>query len=157
MSFAFKRHNSGDDDSGSFRPQLTSLVDVMTILLVFLIKSFSVEGNLDTPARDLELPVSVSEKPPEPRFAFAVTRNAIVFESEIIASLESVEQSDSMNVAPLATWIESRKVKMGITGPLHDLVIHVDREVEFSIVKKVLYTCSMAGFKDYSIMAISEK
>jgi hypothetical protein len=44
---------------GTFRPQLTSLIDVMTILLVFLIKSFSVDGNLITPSDDLILPVPV--------------------------------------------------------------------------------------------------
>ncbi len=51
-----------DNEEAIFKPQLTSLIDVMTILLVFLIKSFSVSGNLVTPSKDLVLPTSDSKK-----------------------------------------------------------------------------------------------
>lgn len=59
---------------GTVRPQLTSLVDVMTILLVFLIKSFSSEGSLVTPAADLVLPVSTSEETPRVRSSIEITK-----------------------------------------------------------------------------------
>ncbi len=99
------RQTGGD---GSFRPQLTSLIDVMTILLVFLIKSFSVEGNLVTPAPDLELPVSSSVETPKPLPSIEITRSAVMSEGEVIAPISEFAVSDSLLVPPLYEWSEAR-------------------------------------------------
>ena len=45
--------------------QLTSLIDIMTILLVFLLKSYSAEGEIFTPSKGLVLPQSTAKKSPE--------------------------------------------------------------------------------------------
>ena len=68
----------GNADTGTFRPQLTSLVDVMAIILVFLIKTFSTEGNIITPSSDLELPVSTAIKQPTPRWSIEIARDFIL-------------------------------------------------------------------------------
>ena len=44
----------GAEGSKSFKPQLTSLVDVMTILLIYLLKSFSSKANSNR-TKDLQL------------------------------------------------------------------------------------------------------
>jgi biopolymer transport protein ExbD len=56
------------------KPQLTSLIDVMTILLVFLLKSFSVEGNLISVSTDMNLAESTSRKAPVGRMYSASLR-----------------------------------------------------------------------------------
>jgi len=48
-----RRPTAGGHSNGVAKPQLTSLVDMLTILLVFLLKSFSVEGYLVSAATDL--------------------------------------------------------------------------------------------------------
>ena len=154
MKLLRKEDMEGSD--GTFRPQLTSLVDVMTILLVFLIKSFSVEGNLITPAADLQLPVSISEEPVKPRFTFSVTENNISFEGEIIASTASFEKNDTLNIAHLYDWIINRKSALADTSVLKEVMIQADKELEFNVIKRVMYTCNRAGFKEYSVMVDSE-
>ena len=44
----------GNADTGTFRAQPTSLVDVMAIILIFLIKTFLTEGIILTPSSDLD-------------------------------------------------------------------------------------------------------
>ena len=44
--------------------QITSMMDMFTIILVFLLKSFSAEGSLLTNADNLVLPNSQSKKKP---------------------------------------------------------------------------------------------
>ena len=149
--------NERDGTEGTFRPQLTSLVDVMTILLVFLIKSFSVEGNLVTPSEDLALPVSTSLKPPQPRCAVEITRTAVMAEGQALATLESMATSDSLLVPALYSWMLLQRSKCVDSLKPPEVMIQCDREVEFEYVKKVMFTCSKAGFIDYSVLVLQEE
>ncbi|MBD3241437.1 MAG: hypothetical protein GF331_12685 [Chitinivibrionales bacterium] len=143
--------------SGTFRPQLTSLVDVMTILLVFLIKSFSVEGNLVTPSPDLQLPLSTSEKPPRRVSTIEITRSAVASEGTIIAPLESFADQDSLIVPPLLEWMRMERAKSEDTAKAQEVLIQSDKEIPFNIVKRVMYTCSKAGFNDFSVLVLEEE
>jgi biopolymer transport protein ExbD len=141
----------------TFRPQLTSLVDVMTILLVFLIKSFSVEGNLITPADDLQLPVSTSEKPPNPSSSIEITKTAIIADGHTIITINKIIQSDSLLIVPLFNWMKVERSRSTDISTVPKVLIQCDREIEFSIVKKVMFSCSKAGFSDFSVLVIQEE
>ena len=56
-----KMHKYGKDVPFS----LTSMMDMMTIILVFLIKNVDTEGQLITQAQNLVLPVSTSKVQPK--------------------------------------------------------------------------------------------
>lgn len=144
------------EEQGTFRPQLTSLIDVMTILLVFLIKSFSVEGNLVTPSKDLELPISTSRKPPTPEYTIEITRNEVIAEGNRIVSLEQIGSSDSLLIKPLYEWMKNEYEKLDSTVNA-ELLLQCDRELLFSYVKKVMYSCSKAGFSEFSVLVIQEQ
>lgn len=154
-SFVQKHKTPGVD--GTFRPQLTSLIDVMTILLVFLIKSFSVEGNLVTPSRDLELPVSTSEKPPKPMCSIEISKSAVLSEGEIIAEIDDFKNSDSLLIPLLHDWMLFQKAKCVDQKRAKEVIIQSDRDIEFNVVKRVMYTCSKAGFSDFSVLVLEEE
>ena len=147
-----------DADPGNevFRPQLTSLVDVMTILLVFLIKSFSVEGNLVTPSQDLLLPVSVSVQPPRVRSSIEITKNEILSDGNSLVLLKDVVSSDSLLIEPLFKWMRAQRSKYNDSTGVPEILIQCDREIEFLIVKKAMYSCTKAGFSDFLVLVIQE-
>jgi biopolymer transport protein ExbD len=142
---------------GTFRPQLTSLIDVMTILLVFLIKNMAVEGQLITPSDDLELPVSSSEQPPRPAFMVEITKTAVVVAGEVLAETGAIAGADSLMIPPLYTWIAAVQQMKADSALEREVLIQCDREVEFDIVKRVMFTCSKAGFSDFSVLALEEE
>lgn len=144
------------DADTAFRPQLTSLIDVMTILLVFLIKSFSVDGNLITPAQDLVLPVSTSEKRPQHQSSIEITKLGIISEGNVIVRISELE-NDSMLIVPLYDWMRVLNSVNKTTEHSSALMIQCDRDIEFSIVKKVMFSCSKAGFTDFSVLVIQEE
>lgn len=148
--------SGGDSKTGVFRPQLTSLVDVMTILLVFLIKSFSVENSLITPPTNLDLPVSTSEKLPQPRLSLSINPEAIMEDSTRLVTLREVEESDSLMIEPLFAHIEANKER-AMVDSVASVLIQCDKEVHFSVVKKVMFTCSRAGVEDFSVLVIREE
>jgi biopolymer transport protein ExbD len=145
----------GNADTGTFRPQLTSLVDVMAIILVFLIKTFSTEGNIITPSSDLELPVSTAIKQPTPRWSIEIARDFILSDGAPIASTKSYEKSDSLLIPELLAWLkDKRRLRADTTS---QALIQCDKEVPYAIVKKVMYTCSRAKLTDFSVLVIREE
>jgi biopolymer transport protein ExbD len=152
-----KKKQFGFDKSGTgtFRPQLTSLVDVMAIILVFLIKTFSTEGNIITPSSDLELPVSTSTKPPQPRWSIEIARDLVMSEGTTIASVKQFAKRDSLLIPELFKWLDDKRKLRADTSSR--LLLQCDREIPYSIVKKVMYTCSKASFTDFSILVLQEE
>ncbi|MBD3418811.1 MAG: hypothetical protein GF398_01715 [Chitinivibrionales bacterium] len=156
-SMAFKAGlfaQSAAAKQGTFRPQLTSLIDVMTILLVFLIKSFSVEGHLVTPSEDLELPLSTSKDRPKPAVTIEITRDAVVAEGEVLAITDVFTKTDSLLIPQLHDWMLLQKSKETDISSTREVLIQSDKDIEFSIIKRVMYTCSKAGFADFSVLVL---
>ncbi|MBD3345611.1 MAG: hypothetical protein GF401_11165 [Chitinivibrionales bacterium] len=148
--------HEGTAGTGTFRPQLTSLIDVMTILLVFLIKSFSVEGNIITPSQDLELPVSTSKKPPQLVTSLEITRSAVMANGDVIAKHDNFLSSDSLLIPLLFDYMKLQKAQITDTTKNREIMIQADKDVQFNVIKRVMFTCSKAGFSDYSILVLEE-
>ena len=144
------------DNAAAFKPQLTSLVDVMTILLVFLIKSFSVDGNIVTPADNLNLPASTSQQAPTPVTTIAIASNAILADGVALAKVESFATADSLTIPALLEWMHVQKGKSEAGESGRTIMIQTDRDVPFNIMKRVMFTCSKAGYDDFSILVIHE-
>ena len=141
--------------NGTARPQLTSLVDMMVILLVFLLKSFSVEGQLVTPSSDLRLPESSARTPVAATLSLEVTTTGINLDGRRVASLPSTATGDSLAIAPL----QAALVGLGGHGAgtdLPPLAIQCDRRLDFAVLKRVLYTCNQAGCADLSLLVLRE-
>jgi biopolymer transport protein ExbD len=152
-----KKLNSTNAE-GTFRPQLTSLIDVMTILLVFLIKSFSVEGNLITPSEDLVLPISNSDKQPKQLCAIEITKTSILGDGQIIVGIDDVNRHDSLLIEPLYKWMIVKRAHCGdSTRGGREVMIQCDRELQYRYVKRVMYSCSKAGFNRFSVLVIQEE
>jgi biopolymer transport protein ExbD len=136
-----------------FRPQLTSLIDVLTFMLVFLVKSYSVQGDVITPSDNLALPISTSQKPPKPATELEITTEDILAEGKSIASVKDVMKSDSLLILGVHDWMYVERAKYQDTAQTHEVLIQADREVEYSVLKKVMFSCSKAGFTDFTILA----
>jgi biopolymer transport protein ExbD len=139
--------------SDIIKPQMTSLIDILTLLLVFLIQSFNAEGTLITPSSDLELPLSSSKQPPVPTMMIEITHDAVIAEGKQLASNISFAASPDLLVSSVYAWLSRQKSADGVPKRI---VIQCDREIEFNIVKRVMYTCSKAGFTDFSVLVIED-
>lgn len=145
-----RRHN--EEEETAFRPQLTSLIDVMTILLVFLLKNFSVEGELVTPSKDLQLPNSTIEKRAEPMFTVQISKNDLLINGKRCVTVSSFENADSLMIEPFY-----KEIQQYVNNSKSESVqIEADRELPFNVIKRVMFTCSKAGMKDFSVLVVKE-
>jgi biopolymer transport protein ExbD len=149
--------HKGIDNNSVFRPQLTSLVDIMVILLFFLIQSFSVEGNLVTPSTDLELPVSTSKKPPQVHNSIDITRTNVIVNDLVVTTNDKIAASSDFLIKDIFTMMQAIKSKSNDPATAGKLLIQADKEVPFAIVKKVMYSCSKAGFDDFKVLVIQDE
>ena len=74
---------------------ITSMMDMMTIILVFLLKSYSTQDISVAPSEDLELPVSTVKKNPEMAVNLVVSKKNIVVDGVPVLSLEKVDDEDN--------------------------------------------------------------
>jgi len=81
-----------------FELQLTSMMDVLIIIVVFLLRSYSVSTNSFTTVPGMKLPVSVSPDNPPDSLQVIITPEGMTFENErimdFIATASSVGSSE---------------------------------------------------------------
>jgi biopolymer transport protein ExbD len=142
----------------TFKPQLTSLVDVMTILLIYLLQSFSSEGDIVTVHKDLILPESSAKKSPEVRVTLTVNNKYILAEDVKVASVEEILSSDELVIPQLSQWLGKRraateKIEQYSTRTKFkgEITIHGDKRIRFRLLKKIMYTCGQEGYNNFSL------
>lgn len=141
-------------EADTFRPQMTSLIDILTLLLVFLIQSFSSEGNLITPSEDLQLPYSSSALTPRPALSIEITKSAVLSEGTIIVPISLLNNSSELLIKNLEQFLLKQYKLQTDTTKAREIIIQCDKNMQFSIVKKVMYTCTYTGFTNFSVLAI---
>ncbi len=140
------------------KPQLTSLVDMMTILLIFLLKSFSMDNEIITPAADLALPHSTSIEQTAPSVSVAVTQNGVLLEGRELLTLAELAALPLETATIEILEIELMKLA-AIEGQYEGdraLTIQCDKDLDFALLKRVMRTCSSAGFADFALLVEKE-
>jgi biopolymer transport protein ExbD len=123
---------------------LAPLVDMMTLLLVFLLRSYSTEPAPTPPSGPFELPGTVSEDP----------RHAAV---EILVSPEAVWVDGRRTIA--TAYIPADSVVRELYDPLLAIrgrtrvEIHADKSIPWSVLSRVLHTARAAGYTDVALVA----
>jgi len=161
INFSRKRRKS----IKTLRLKLTSLIDMFTILLVFLLKSFSAEGDIMTVTKDLQLPTSTSQQPPEVASIIAVTSEWILLDGERTATIRTALRNtrsmviDSLKAAlnmkkSLANHVEQLDSNMGFSGKI---CIQADKEIPYQIIKKIMITCGQTGYNDMLLAVMQQE
>lgn len=143
--------------------KLTSMIDMFTILLVFLLKSFSAEGQIVTVADDLKLPESTAQKPPQSASSVSVTAEWILIDGKQVASVQESIASKELLIPGLADELKKQRTISESVGELSDnmgftgkISIQGDKEIPYQLLKKVMYTCGQTGYNDI-LLAVIQK
>jgi biopolymer transport protein ExbD len=139
---------------------MTSMMDILTVLLLFLLKSFVVDGEAQTPPPGITLPSSTAAAAPEASLVIAIGSDAILVNSEKIASIAETKQSPRMLIAPLDRRLAAVRAQMaeienaGGAAAERVVTIQGDREIEFQVLEKVMYTLHQNGFEHIALAVI---
>jgi biopolymer transport protein ExbD len=139
---------------------LTSLMDVFTILVFFLLVNSASTEVLQTP-KALTLPASVVEEKPRETVVIFVSATEVTVQGERVALTEDIISGDAQNVAAIAQRLaEVSESVIGLNtqavAQSREVTILADRGVPFNVVKKVMSTCTSQGFERISLAVLQK-
>ena len=80
---------------------ITSMMDMFTIILVFLLKSYSAEGQLITPAAGLEIPESKTDLVAKPALEITISEKEVAVGDKVVVSVKEVMEQKYMLIEKL--------------------------------------------------------
>jgi biopolymer transport protein ExbD len=139
---------------------LTSLMDVFTILVFFLLVNSGSTEVLDSP-KQITLPASSVEEKPRETVVIFISAEEVTVQGESVARIEDILASDSQNIASIAERLQ--QVGASIIGlktksvsESKEVTILADRGVPFSVVKRVMSTATGQGYGRISLAVLQK-
>ena len=139
---------------------LTSLMDVFTILVFFLlVNSGSVEV-VEAP-KDVKLPESVVQSKPRETVVISISAEEVLVQGKLVAFVEDILNDEATAVGPInARLAELKQSVIGINtktaAESQEVTILADRSVPFTVVKTVMSTCTAEGYENVSLAVIQK-
>ncbi|WP_315857521.1 ExbD/TolR family protein [Microbulbifer agarilyticus] len=164
---------------------LTSLMDVFTILVFFLLTNSASDEAIEAP-KVITLPDSVVESKPRETVTLMVTHDEVLIEAKPVMTtadlfqseelvIEAIQQAMIQEVGKATTMAESEleEAKLALAeraaagedvteeaaallAEPPEVNILADRTVPFSILKKVMSSCTNAGYTRISLAVIQK-
>jgi len=137
---------------------LTSLMDVFTILVFFLlVNSGSVE--LVEAPKDVELPESVVESKPRETVVISISPDDVIVQGKAVARVEDVLEGGAEMLDPLAARLAELKDNIVGTATMtvaesQEVTILADKSVPFIVVRRIMSACTGEGYENVSLAVI---
>ena len=137
---------------------LTSLMDVFTILVFFLlVNSGSVEV-VEAP-KDVKLPESIVESKPRETVVISISAEEVLVQGKLVAFVEDILNDTENAIEPInARLAELKESVIGINtktvAASQEVTILADRSVPFTVVKTVMSTCTAEGYENVSLAVV---
>lgn len=137
---------------------LTSLMDIFTILLFFLLVSGSNSQKLPD-QRYIVLPKSTAEQLPKDTVTIQVSGQDIIVQGHVIASTTDVMAQDEALIPALKEELDFQASKS--TAPLNDegipereITILMDQKMPYEVLKRIMVTCTQTEFSKISFAVL---
>jgi biopolymer transport protein ExbD len=139
---------------------LTSLMDVFTILVFFLLANSS-SSEVVTAPKQIKLPDSVVETKPRETLVILVGTETVLVQGEAVittADLLDAEEGRIRAIAERLKLLERNIIgistKAAIAG--QEITILADRTIPFKALKKIMSTCTDSGYGRISLAVIQK-
>ena len=156
----FKKFKKKDMEVEEF--DITSLLDILVILLVFLLKSFNDSDLTVDLVNELALPYSLSRTTAHDGVVLQVNKKGNVFiNSEVLGNIEAEE-----TVEKIKRMLKSEHARLGASdsssGSSQEskrrLINFVfDKGLKYAIINKIMVVCAETGFAKYKLIIQGEE
>jgi biopolymer transport protein ExbD len=145
---------------------ITAMMDMMTIILVFLIKSYASSSVNMTASDDLKPPISTTRLTPKDTIAITITKKAVLVDDRAMVTLNNgvIASSDLSGrlIMPLDSALKKKvdKAKQieerGGTVFSHELTVIGDKRIPYDLLMSVLYTAGQNELENYRFIVIQK-
>jgi len=149
----------------TFGLNITSMTDMFTILLVFLLQTYSTSEVELIPENGLRLPQSTSSTNPVESIKLVVSKDLVKLDKTKIADMKNanfeskdIDPNDANFVLPIFNELDKiakdEKLKDNPAVKEGRILLQADAALPYSVLRKVMYTASMAGFPQLKLVTI---
>lgn len=154
-----RQSHGGGKKSGFTELNLTAMVDMFTVIVIFLLQSFSGEGEISV-QKDLKLPVADAAVPMSQRGPVVVVmRGELLLDGEVLASLDKDDDAEpgipalTEKLTKAKEKAESLEKELKARDPSRadkpfdgHLIVQADLETDFKLVRKAIFSANAAGW-----------
>jgi biopolymer transport protein ExbD len=160
---AARRNKKGEDGVLN----ITSLMDVVSIIVVYLLKTYGSDPVVIMPTAGQKIPMSNADAPIQEGVAVYVSTRAITFNNKKIVQLDDAGEVDPAAlqghlIGPLfdAMAEEADKAKQMAAAQGSEwsgvVILVGDQNLKFSTIVNVMYTAGRAEYREYAFCVIQQ-
>ena len=139
---------------------LTSLMDVFTILVFFLLVNSGAVEVMEAP-KNVTLPESRVETKPRETVVIFVSAEEVLVQGQLVALVADILDGKSTATDPITSRLA--ELKENIIGPntlaaagAQEVTILADKSVPFAVIKRIMSTCTSGGYENVSLAVIQK-
>lgn len=161
--------------------QLTAMVDMFTVLVVFLLQNYNVTGQVLYIPKEVTLPKAQQIKELKPAVVVTISEKEILLDKTVVATGPEIKTQESWMIEPLHKGViaalqvaredyekslqkklqtavdAARGTNEGDLQPWNKVTIQADKGIDFLTVKKVMYTVTEAGAGEINFAVSKDK
>jgi len=150
----------GRSNQKAARLNLTSLMDVFTILVFFLLFHSSGGYNLES-SKQIKLPDSVAETKPRETVVIMVSPDVVLVQGEAVMSTPELFGDNFNTVREITDRLNQLErniigISTKTVAESKEITILADKTIPFKALKKIMSTCTGSGFGRISLAVIQK-
>ncbi len=159
------------NQDGTFTLQITSMIDMFTIILVFLLKSYASSSVEIAVNQNVRLPSSTASTAPVEALKLIVSTKGVYVDDKQVAVIENgniansyLDPKDQKFIRPLYDALKAQAEKSkAIAQQNKDMefegkvIFQADQGLDYKLLRKVMYTSSFAGYTDFKFAVVSSQ
>lgn len=139
---------------------LTSLMDVFTILVFFLLVNTGAVEVMEAP-KNMTLPEARVDAKPRETVVIFVSPDEVLVQGKIVASVADILDGEAEMVEPITSRLA--ELRDNIVGPStlavagsQEVTILADKSVPFLVIRKIMSACTGEGYENVSLAVIQK-
>ncbi|HWK73185.1 MAG TPA: biopolymer transporter ExbD [Povalibacter sp.] len=159
--YRLMRHRRRQKTEAGGHMTLVPFIDMLMILVVFLLVHTSDVDVLPN-TKNISIPESISDHKPRPTVVVMITKDDLLVDGRSVASLAEVIAATDPVIAPLKQALQAQADTVLKDAARQDIAerevtILGDRHTPYSVLRKVMATCTDAEYGKVSLAVIERE
>lgn len=141
--------------------QLTSLMDIFTTLVFFLVVNSGSAIEMLHQPRQMKLPESVVEEKPRETVVIMVSQDEVLVQGEPVARVADIKATGNEEIGAVSMRLAELKgsvigVSTEAVADSNEVTVLADKSIPFSVLKKIMATCTGQGYTRLSLAVVQK-
>jgi len=140
---------------------MTPLVDMFVIMVLFLIANFSATGEVLMMTKDIQLPEAKNVQEVMALDVIQISDEAVLIDGDVISRVADVTREEYLNIPALEEKLRDMRKAWenlhAVSGEEFkgEIMIQGHKEVPFSVLKRVMYSAATAGYGNINFAVLN--